>query len=108
MRDPTLFPDPTAFKPERWIEDPSLERYQFAFSSGTRGCIGITLALAMMRLLVVNVFSRYGSLDYSIPGDLGRLELFETDFSDINCMADGGIIMAKEGSKGVRVRVLPN
>ena len=107
MRDPTIFPDPTTFRPERWIEDPSLERYQFAFSRGTRGCIGITLALTEMRLIVANVFSRYGSVDYSIPGDLGRLELFETDFSDIDCMADGGIAMAKEGSKGVRVKALP-
>lgn len=61
-----------------------------------------------MRLIVANVFSRYGSVDCLTSSDLGRLELFETDFSDTDCMADGGIAMAREGSKGLRIKVLPN
>lgn len=40
QRDPDLFPDPTAFKPERWLGNPRLDRYLIAFSKGTRQCLG--------------------------------------------------------------------
>ena len=36
-----IFPDPFAFKPERWIQDPSLEKWLCAFSKGPRSCLGI-------------------------------------------------------------------
>ena len=29
--DPTIYPDPFAFRPERWLENPKLTRYLFAF-----------------------------------------------------------------------------
>ncbi|KAH7024521.1 cytochrome P450 [Microdochium trichocladiopsis] len=43
--DPGLFPDPEAFRPERWLlEDGSpnykLQKYLLAFSRGSRSCIG--------------------------------------------------------------------
>ena len=37
---PDYFPDPYTFKPERWIEEPRLDRYMLAFSRGTRVCLG--------------------------------------------------------------------
>ena len=61
MRDASIFPEPARFRPERWLENPGLERYQIAFSKGTRGCIGITLAWTEMRLILANVFTRYGN-----------------------------------------------
>lgn len=43
--DPTLFPDPTVFNPDRWIEatkrGDNLTRFITAFSKGTRQCVGI-------------------------------------------------------------------
>lgn len=43
--DPGLFPEPEAFKPERWLlEDGSpnyeLRKYLLSFSRGSRSCIG--------------------------------------------------------------------
>ena len=37
---PDFFPEPKAFKPERWIENPKLEKYLIAFSRGSRNCLG--------------------------------------------------------------------
>lgn len=44
--NPDLFPQPTAFKPERWLNskgerDRRLEKYILSFSRGSRQCIGI-------------------------------------------------------------------
>ena len=107
FRDASIFPDPYSFKPERWIETPGLEKYQFAFSKGTRNCMGITLAYTEMNMMIAALFSRYGSVGYSAPGDVGKLELYETDMSDIECVGDGGVSLVKEGSVGVRFRVIP-
>ena len=107
FRDESIFPDHTAFKPERWIENPSLDKYQFAFSKGTRQCPGINLAMCEIELIVAHLFRRYGSAGFSMPGDIGKIELFETDWSDLECIGDGGVPLVKPGSKGVRVKVIP-
>lgn len=40
--DPTIFPDPESFKPERWLQEGErLDRYQVSFNKGSRQCIGI-------------------------------------------------------------------
>ncbi len=38
--NPTIFPQPREFQPERWIGNPRLNRYLLSFSKGTRGCLG--------------------------------------------------------------------
>ncbi|KAL6720035.1 hypothetical protein ACLMJK_001956 [Lecanora helva] len=107
FRDPSLFPEPTTFRPERWLEnDRALEKYQFAFSKGTRGCPAINLAMVEMVLPVAHLFARYGSRECRMEGDVGMLELYETSDRDIECAWDGGIAMAEHGSVGVRVRVV--
>lgn len=36
-----IFPDPKAFKPERWLAGSDLERYFVPFGKGSRQCLGI-------------------------------------------------------------------
>ena len=36
-----IFPEPFDFKPDRWLEDPGLDRWLVAFSRGPRSCLGI-------------------------------------------------------------------
>ncbi|KAM0262153.1 hypothetical protein ACHAQJ_001896 [Trichoderma viride] len=44
-KDTTVFPDPDAFRPERWIEaaarGENLKKYLVSFTKGSRNCIGI-------------------------------------------------------------------
>lgn len=42
----TTFPESWTFKPERWIDDPQLDKYLVSFSKGTRMCVGMHLAYA--------------------------------------------------------------
>jgi cytochrome P450 len=61
-KDPTVFPSPERFDPQRWLEDKGeLERNRmfFAFSQGARGCIGKHLALAEMKILLREVYGEY-------------------------------------------------
>lgn len=54
--DPTIFPDPFAFRPERWIDDerscglyrPNMDRSLFAFGAGLRACLGKNLAMQQL------------------------------------------------------------
>jgi cytochrome P450 len=41
-RNEEIFPIHSQFRPERWIENPRLDRYQLAFSKGTRICLGVS------------------------------------------------------------------
>lgn len=38
--DMSLFPDSRAFRPERWLEMPRLDRYLVPFPTGSRQCLG--------------------------------------------------------------------
>ncbi|KAF4610870.1 hypothetical protein D9613_007210 [Agrocybe pediades] len=55
-----IFPDPMAFKPERWLAEGSteLEKYLVSFSKGPRGCLGINLAMCELYLLIGTIFRK--------------------------------------------------
>jgi hypothetical protein len=108
FRDASIFPEPTTFRPERWIENPKLERYQFAFSKGTRACIGINLAMAELYLMIAHLFYTFGSEGYQADTDIGKLVLYDTDEKDIECVGDGGVALVQEKSQGVRFKVVLN
>jgi cytochrome P450 len=38
--NPDVFDDPYAFRPQRWIDNPRLDRAFIGFARGTRNCIG--------------------------------------------------------------------
>jgi cytochrome P450 len=61
-RDPRYFPDPEAFRPERWLDGLAqrLPHYAyFPFGGGPRVCIGNTFALMEAALILVTVGQRY-------------------------------------------------
>ncbi|KAK8048381.1 Cytochrome P450 [Apiospora phragmitis] len=63
--DRRVFPEPERFNPDRWLAedggDLDRKRLFFAFASGGRGCIGKHLALAEMKTLLIDVYSRYST-----------------------------------------------
>lgn len=63
--DEAVFPQPETFNPDRWLQEAGeldRKRLFFAFASGGRGCIGKHLALAEMKILLRDVYSRFATL----------------------------------------------
>jgi hypothetical protein len=104
--DERIFPSSKAFRPERWLENPRLDKYLYSFGKGTRQCVGINLAYAELTLILARIFRRYGSGGVRHAGDVGVLELWETDERDVQCVADMFVPKMWKGSKGVRVKVV--
>ncbi|OCK79494.1 cytochrome P450 [Lepidopterella palustris CBS 459.81] len=102
---PVYFEDPMHFRPERFIEDPGLDKYLVPFSRGTRQCVGINLAYAELYLALATVFVQYGSSEVKFPGDKGWLEIYETTFHDLEIIGDGVTPLYHPDSNGVRIKV---
>ncbi|KAF2438280.1 cytochrome P450 [Karstenula rhodostoma CBS 690.94] len=105
--DESIFPEAHTFNPHRWLDGNAshLDRYLVAFSKGSRGCVGMNLAWAELYLCAAGVFRRFGSKDSREMGDVGYMELYETDVGDVEMVSDRFFPVAREGSKGVRVRM---
>ncbi|KAI9891898.1 MAG: hypothetical protein M1814_002283 [Vezdaea aestivalis] len=83
-RNPDVFPMPTAWRPDRWLdnfistpasspgrsmngpdkstatsETETKDRYFWAFGSGGRMCLGSNLAMLQMKLLIAALYARY-------------------------------------------------
>lgn len=93
--DETIFPDPWAFHPERWLgaDGAARRKYQMAFSKGGRNCVGINLAHAEMYLAVAAVAGY-------------EMELFGTGEGDVAFRHEYHVAYPRMGPKGVRARVL--
>ena len=61
-RNPTLWDEPEAFKPERWLDEEGKHishPFQFLpFSTGRRVCVGETLAKAQLHMLAAMLFQK--------------------------------------------------
>ena len=59
-----IFPEPHAFKPERWLpldtEGRRLQKYLVAFGKGSRSCLGMNLATAELSMVLAGVFRNLG------------------------------------------------
>nr|POE93181.1 tryprostatin b 6-hydroxylase [Quercus suber] len=82
-RDPEVFPDPEAFKPERWLisGDPKLTDMLNAFipfSAGARGCIGRNITILVQLVYVATLVHRY---DFALPTP--EWELDWTDYFNL-------------------------
>jgi cytochrome P450 len=54
-----LYPDPAAFKPERFLSDDAPDTYTWLpFGGGTRRCLGASFALMEMRIVLARVLQR--------------------------------------------------
>jgi cytochrome P450 len=58
-RRPDLYPDPAAFRPERFLGEDAPDTYTWVpFGGGTRRCLGASFALMEMRIVVQRVLAR--------------------------------------------------
>ncbi|OJZ88942.1 hypothetical protein ASPFODRAFT_42057 [Aspergillus luchuensis CBS 106.47] len=107
--DPAIFPEPSKFRPERWIEAEKegkrLNGYLVSFTKGSRSCLGINLAYAELYICVSKLFRLYHGADDETGAKGGRLELFETSNKDVEFATDMFIPATRKGSKGVRLLV---
>ncbi|XP_060912815.1 cytochrome P450 3A40-like [Labrus mixtus] len=76
-RDPTLWPEPDTFNPERFSKEnkDNIDPYTFLpFGAGPRNCIGMRFALVMMKLAMVEIlqdFSFVTCKETDVPLELG-------------------------------------
>jgi cytochrome P450 len=109
----TVFPHSHTFAPERWLASPPehlraplllnqdsnaketpLSRYLVSFTKGSRNCLGMQLAYAELYITIANVVRK------------NRFELFETGLEDVAADREFLLARPREGSKGVRVKVI--
>jgi len=92
--NPTIFPDPETFDPERWLDkEKRLDRYLVSFGKGSRQCLGINLAYAELYLTAATLVSRFD------------FELYETSLKDVQIKHDFFVAVPDLSSKGVRATV---
>ncbi|RYP72823.1 hypothetical protein DL771_004007 [Monosporascus sp. 5C6A] len=99
--DESIFPDSWSFIPERWLDKKmqrrkELERALISFSKGSRACVGVNLALCELYLALTALTLRV----------FPHMRLFETTEEDVRYDHDMMVPMPKDGSKGVRVKVM--
>ena len=87
--NPKTFPEPSRFRPERWIENLRLSRYLVSFSKGSRQCLGINLAYAELYLCVYKVWIAFPDM-----------KLIDTTKEDVEVVADYFIPVAS--GRGVK------
>ncbi|OQE22307.1 hypothetical protein PENSTE_c010G05958 [Penicillium steckii] len=91
----SIFEDPTRFDPLRWQkatdEGSSLDRYLIPFGRGSRMCIGINVAKAVIYRTIAEMVLRYD------------MELYETTREDVDIVRDNLMGATKAGSQGVRM-----
>lgn len=89
--DPSVFPDPDAFRPERFLE-PTPEYSFMPFGGGAHRCLGAALAQLEMKVVIGAMLERFDLLP--VQTELAR-------------PMRRGIVLAPKGGGRVRVAALP-
>ena len=103
--NPTIFPSPETFLPERWLSQPAsskpnntnsnpLKRYLVPFTRGPRQCLGMDLAYAEMYLTAAIILRRFP-----------LTELYNTGKRDVDIAHDFFNPYPNLDSEGVKVLV---
>ena len=86
-----LYPDPAAFKPERFLADDAPDTYTWLpFGGGTRRCLGARFALMEMRVVLARVLQR-AALGPADP------EREKTQFRAITLAPRNGTLVVQQG-----------
>jgi cytochrome P450 len=101
----SLYPEPDVFRPERFLDNPELEKFQLPFGRGTRRCLGENLAMAELRVLLAAIFRKFEVWDGTDMQSGQTMELYETGREDVDMASTYILPFIKEGRKGVRVVV---
>jgi cytochrome P450 len=105
-RNPVTFPSPEQFNPNRWIENPRLDKCLTTFAKGKMSCVGRELAYAEIYLILAKIFRVMGSETVRGEGDWGKMVLYETRFErDVDVKRDHFLPLPSRDSKGIRVTV---
>jgi len=96
--DPSIFPNPHTFDPERWLVPgarETLEPYLVTFGKGSRQCVGINLAYAELYTIFATLLIRFPNL-----------RLYEARPDDAEAVADyfAGMWRYDEARPAVRVK----
>jgi cytochrome P450 len=103
LRDARIWHRPYEFLPERWLANNGnpmalngqpLSQYFVPFHRGPRGCLGKEMGMAQLNIGLATLFRR-----------VDHMELFETDQSAVDIVADYFVPLCVKGSKGVRVLI---
>ncbi|KAI9926006.1 hypothetical protein ASPWEDRAFT_107650 [Aspergillus wentii DTO 134E9] len=97
-RNPTVFPDPEAFNPDRWIEAAEkgehLSRFIVSFTRGSRMCLGLNLAYFELYTTIAAFVRRFD------------VDLHNTELEDIRIVKDLGVGYTKHGPMNVSGRIV--
>lgn len=98
LYDPSIFPEPDKFDPDRWIraekEGVRIDRFLVTFSKGTRSCVGMNLAMSEIYLGITALVLRFD------------MELLDFDFErDLKTKRDLFVGAPSVDSRGVKVKV---
>jgi cytochrome P450 family 135 len=68
-RRPDLYPEPEAFRPERFLDNPPGTYQWIPFGGGVRRCLGASFALYEMKVVLQTVLDRVSLVPQEAPGE---------------------------------------